>query len=63
MARTKAACGLTPGHGWGSDLFIDRKCARCVAALAKEGVEAKPVRYRPMVVQKKNETDRDSRKI
>lgn len=27
-----AMCGLQPAHGWGADLFIDRECARCVAA-------------------------------
>lgn len=25
----KAACGMTPSHGWGVDLFIERKCAKC----------------------------------
>jgi hypothetical protein len=33
-----ALCGLEPAHGWGVDLYIDRKCARCVAALVKRGI-------------------------
>jgi hypothetical protein len=29
--RHKAAlCGLRPAHGWGLDLFIERKCTRCL---------------------------------
>jgi hypothetical protein len=30
-----AACGLMPTHGWSLDMFIDDRCARCVAALVK----------------------------
>jgi len=30
-----AECGLRPSHGWGSDLFIEDKCARCISALLK----------------------------
>ncbi len=26
----KAACGLSPAHGWGFDLFITDKCSRCL---------------------------------
>lgn len=34
--RFKAsACGLIPTHGWGLDLFIEDKCARCLKALAE----------------------------
>jgi len=29
-----AVCGLVPAHGWGLDLFVDRKCARCARALS-----------------------------
>ena len=29
----KSLCGVTPVHGWGSDLFIDRKCVRCLRAV------------------------------
>ena len=28
-----AACGMRPAHGWGMDLFITDKCARCKKAL------------------------------
>lgn len=31
--RARAVCGLLPAHGWGMDLFIERKCARCLRAL------------------------------
>ncbi len=31
----RAVCGLLPGTGWGLDLFIEQKCARCEARLAK----------------------------
>lgn len=30
-----AACGLRPAHGWDLDLFIEAKCKRCLAAIAK----------------------------
>lgn len=34
--RYKSAfCGLLPGTGWGLDLFIDQKCARCERVLAR----------------------------
>lgn len=36
IRRFKAACGLKPAHGWGSDLFIVTKCGRCVAALVRQ---------------------------
>lgn len=31
----KAACGLLPAHGWGSDLFIEDRCSRCVRTVGK----------------------------
>lgn len=33
LRYTAAACGLRPSHGWGVDLFIERKCARCCKKL------------------------------
>lgn len=40
--RYKSAfCGVLPGNGWGLDLFIDQKCARCVRVLARlRGLDA-----------------------
>lgn len=35
---TRAACGMLAPHGWAADLFIEKKCARCLVAL---GVECK----------------------
>jgi hypothetical protein len=35
---TRAACGMRASHGWSVDLFIEKKCARCLVAL---GVECK----------------------
>lgn len=35
LGKRRALCGLRPRHGWGVDLFIDEKCSRCVARLAK----------------------------
>lgn len=32
---TAALCGLTPRHGWGSDLFIEDACERCNAAMER----------------------------
>ena len=29
LKNVRAICGLMPRHGWGMDLFIERKCARC----------------------------------
>lgn len=31
--KERAACGLRAAHGWGFDLFIDRECQRCAAAV------------------------------
>lgn len=31
----RALCGLRAAHGWGVDLFIEQKCARCAAAALK----------------------------
>lgn len=31
----RALCGLRPRHGWGMDLFIEDKCARCRRVLEK----------------------------
>lgn len=28
-----ALCGLVPRHGWGLDLFVSDRCARCCAKL------------------------------
>lgn len=36
QADVRAACGLRAAHGWGMDLFIDRRCERCVKALGLE---------------------------
>lgn len=30
-----AACGLRPAHGWGLDMFIKDKCARCRRVLGE----------------------------
>lgn len=32
----RALCGMVPGTGWRLDMFIERRCSRCEAALAKE---------------------------
>lgn len=29
IGRRAAICGVKPGTGWGLDLFIERRCARC----------------------------------
>ena len=29
----RALCGLRPAHGWGMDLFIEERCARCDDAM------------------------------
>ena len=29
----RSACGLRPRHGWSLDLFIEQRCAGCLAAL------------------------------
>jgi hypothetical protein len=29
-AKHPALCGIIPRHGWGLDMFIERKCSRCV---------------------------------
>lgn len=35
--RVRALCGLRPGHGWGHDLFIEEKCARCARIAENNG--------------------------
>ena len=32
---TRAVCGVRPAHGWGLDLFIFEKCARCSRKIAE----------------------------
>lgn len=34
VAGRRAACGLRPAHGWDLDMFIEDRCARCVARLS-----------------------------
>ncbi len=34
-----ALCGLTPGTGWGLDMFVERKCARCERAVVNLGAK------------------------
>jgi hypothetical protein len=29
ISRLPSVCGLIPTHGWGLDLFITERCARC----------------------------------
>lgn len=38
----KAACGLSPAHGWGLDMFINDPCERCVKKL---GMSPKPAAH------------------
>ena len=33
VGSKSAACGLRPAHGWGIDMFIERKCSRCLRKL------------------------------
>lgn len=35
LKHRRAECGIRPAHGWGFDLFIERECSRCLAAIAK----------------------------
>lgn len=28
----RSLCGLLPAHGWGLDMFIEQRCARCEKA-------------------------------
>lgn len=35
----RAACGLRAAHGWDLDLFIERRCSRCVAHLERARAE------------------------
>lgn len=39
LGRKGALCGLKPGTGWGSDLFIEDPCLRCVEKALKLGLE------------------------
>lgn len=34
VRNRRAKCGLLPRHGWGLDLFIEDRCARCEQAIA-----------------------------
>ena len=42
IGRRAALCGLTPGTGWGVDLFIERRCANCERAAARKGMAIPP---------------------
>ncbi len=33
LGRRAARCGKRPAFGWGTDLFIDRKCVACLRAI------------------------------
>lgn len=35
VKRLTAMCGLRPAHGWGLDLFIDKKCANCLKIISR----------------------------
>lgn len=35
LGHRAALCGLRPVHGWDMDLFIEKKCARCLAVIAR----------------------------
>lgn len=37
LRKARAICGLLPAHGWGMDLFIEKKCERCVARVKLQG--------------------------
>jgi hypothetical protein len=50
-----AACGLRPPHGWGMDLFIERRCSRCLVAL---GVACVACRGRGMVGKNADHCDK-----
>jgi len=39
--KIRAICGLRARYGWGVDLFIDRRCEKCVAKVQKLGLEIK----------------------
>lgn len=35
----RALCGLRPQHGWGMDLFIEQRCAKCERASDHAGTK------------------------
>lgn len=35
IGHRRSMCGLKPAHGWGVDLFIEARCERCEAMMAK----------------------------
>lgn len=37
IKHQSAICGTRPGTGWGLDLFIERRCVRCVRRMQKFG--------------------------
>lgn len=39
IKRRPSLCGLIPRHGWGLDLFIEDRCARCASKLARSTLE------------------------
>lgn len=52
IKRQPALCGLVPAHGWGMDLYIERKCARCVRAVEKMPTKIEHSKYAPPRPQK-----------
>jgi hypothetical protein len=40
LRRRRSLCGLIPRHGWGLDLFIEDRCARCERALLRRAESA-----------------------
>lgn len=38
LVGRRALCGLAPLRGWGTDLFVNEPCVRCVAAALRRGI-------------------------
>jgi hypothetical protein len=44
IGRAVAVCGTRPRYGWSIDLFIERRCSKCVQKLGVEDVSEKNAR-------------------
>lgn len=47
ISQKRSACGILPAHGWSLDLFVEKKCARCLRklGLACPKCNARPYAY------------------
>jgi len=39
IRKARSACGLQPRHGWGMDLWVERRCVKCERKMSRDEIE------------------------